>query len=90
MVIIKDSSVKTHHRNTRALAIEIYKVIQGISPLLLNEVFVPRQRNYDLCGNKILERRIKSVRYDTESVSFLAPKLWEILPNERKDSLRLS
>ena len=36
----KDKSVTIHHRNIRALAIEIYKVMQGISPPLLNGVFV--------------------------------------------------
>ena len=69
------------------MAIEIYKVMQGISPPLLNEVFVPRQSNYELHGNNFLERRrVKSVRYGTESISSLAPKIWEILPNEIKDS----
>ena len=58
----KDRSVTIHHRNIRALAVEIYKVIQGISPPLLNEVFVPRQCNYELRGNNFLERRrVKSV-----------------------------
>ena len=71
----KDRSVTIHHRNLRALAIEIYNVIHGISPQLLNEVFMPRQCNYDLRGNNFLERkRFKSVRYGTESISFLAPK----------------
>ena len=46
-----------------------------------------RQCNYDLRGNTFLERRrVKSVRYGTESISSLAPKIWEILPNEIKDS----
>ena len=72
------------------MAIENYKVMQGISPLLLNELRVPRQCNYDLRGNKFLEkRRVKSVRYGTEFISFLAPKIWEILPNEVKDSVTL-
>ena len=67
------------------MAIEIYKVIQGISPSVLNEVFEPRQCNYDLRGNNFLERRrVKSMRYGSES--FLVPKIWEILPNEIKDS----
>ena len=39
-LLTKDRSVTIHHRNIRALAIEIYKVMQGISPPLLNEVFV--------------------------------------------------
>ena len=61
--------------------------MQGISPPLLNEVFVPRQCNYELRGNNFLERRrVKSVRYGTESISSLAPKICEILPNEIKDS----
>ena len=70
--------------------LEIYKVIQGISSPLLNEVFVPRQYNYDLRGSNFLERRrVKSVSYGPESISFLAPKIWEILPNEIKDSYTL-
>ena len=61
--------------------------MQGISPPLLNEVFVARQCSYELRGNNFLERRrVKSVRYGTESISSLAPKIWEILPNEIKDS----
>ena len=35
-LLTKDRSVTMHHRNIRALAIEIYKVIQGISPPFLN------------------------------------------------------
>ena len=82
-LLTNDSSVTIHHRNTRALAIGIYKLMQGISPPLLNEVFVPRQCNCELRGNNFLERRrVKSVRYGTESISSLAPKIWEILSNE--------
>ena len=84
---IKCIHVTLHHRNIRALAIEIYKVMQGILPPLLNEVFVLRQYNHELRGNNFLERRrVKSVRYCTESISSLTPKIWEILPNEIKDS----
>ena len=86
-LLTKDRSVTIHYRNVRALATEIYKVIQGISPPLLNEVFVQRECNYDLRRNNFLERRrVKSMRYGTESISFLAPKIWENLPNEIKDS----
>ena len=60
----KDRSVTIHEKNIRALRKEIYKVMQKISPLLLNEVFAPRQHNYKHYGNNFLERkRIKSVRY---------------------------
>ena len=62
------------------------EVIQGISPTSF-KVFVPRQCNSDLRGNNFLEkRRVNEVRYGTESISFLGPKIWELLPNEIKDS----
>ena len=50
-------------------------------------MFVRRQCNYELRGNNVLERgRVKSVRCGTKPISSLAPKIWEILPNEMKDS----
>ena len=36
----KDNSVTIHHRNIRTLAIETFKVLNGLSPPLLNEVFM--------------------------------------------------
>ena len=48
-----------------------------------HEASMPHQWNYDLCGNKFLERRIaNSVRYGTESISLLAAKVLQILPDE--------
>ena len=53
----------------------------------MNEIFVERNNNYSLRGNNVLTRRkVTSVRYGTETVSFLAPKIWYILPKNLKDS----
>ena len=35
-------------------------------------------------------RRVKSVWHDTESVSYLGPKIWDLLPNEIKESESLN
>ena len=79
------------HRNIRTLAVETFKVLHGLSPPLLNEVFVERNCNYNLRGNNFLNRRrVNSVRYGTESVSFLAPKIWDISPKEIKNSETLN
>ena len=83
----KDDSVIIHHRNIKILATETYKFLQGLSPPLMNEIFVERNNNYSLRGNNVLtRRRVISVRYGTETVSFLAPKIWDILPKDIKDS----
>ena len=45
-----------------------------------------RNNSYSLRGNNVLtRRRVNSMRYDTETVSFLAPKIWGILPKDIKD-----
>ena len=92
----KDNSVAIHHRNVKILATETYKFLQGLSPPLMNEIFVERNNNYSLRGNNVLTRRrwnnvltrriVISGRYGTETVSFLAPKIWDILPKDIKDS----
>ena len=86
----KDNSVTIHHRNIKILATETYKFLQGLSPPLMNEIFVERNNNYSLRGNNVLtRRRVNSVRYGTETVSFLAPKIWDILPKDYKKILNL-
>ena len=83
----KDNPVIIHNRNIKILATETYKFLQGLSPPLMNEIFVERNNNYSLRGNNLLtRRRVNSVRYGTETVSFLAPKIWDILPKDIKDS----
>ena len=73
----KYNSVTIHHRNVRALAIEIYKSRTGLSPPLLNDN-ASMQFKEAVQGNKFLERRRdKSEGYGTESLSLLAPKIWE-------------
>ena len=83
----KDNPVTIHNRNIKILATETYKFLQGLSPPLMNEIFVERNNNYSLRGNNVLtRRRVNSMRYDTETVSFLAPKIWDILPKDIKNS----
>ena len=45
------------------------------------------KQQLQLRGNNVLtRRRVKSVTYGSETVSFLAPKIWDILPEDIKDS----
>ena len=52
----KDNSVTIHHRNIKILVTETYKLLQGLSPPLTNEIFVERNNNYSLRGNNVLTR----------------------------------
>ena len=49
------------------------------------------QSQYNLRYNSLFSRPlVKSVYKDTESLSFLGPKIWDILPNTYKDLPDLS
>ena len=52
----------------------------------MHEIFQMREPKYELRNNNHLILCMpKSVRYGTESLHFLGPKIWQIVPNELKE-----
>ena len=45
-VLKKDNSVYTHYRNIQALATEMYKVANGMSPVIINGIFQLRKESH--------------------------------------------
>ena len=91
VLLEKSTSVKFPHRNLQQLAIEIYKVFNNLSPSLMSDLFSFRNTGYNLCGgSKLKSNTVKTVYYGTESISNLAPKIWEQVPDEIKDSKSLN
>ena len=90
-LLMKDNSFSIHERNTQSLAIEICKFLNGLSPSFLNNVFHKNiSDSYDLRNHKELySRNPKTVRYGTETVSYIAPKIWSKVPETIKMSSSL-
>ena len=79
-----DNSVLVHFQNVKALAIELYKVVNGFSPDIMKDVF---PLNENLCYNTrnkrtLNSRNIRTVHFGSETLSQLAPKIWQLLPQE--------
>ena len=75
-----------HNRNLQILATEMFKVDNNIASPIFTEIFNDRNLNYQL--RHILHFSILSVRsvYNgTESLSFLGPNIWNIVPTELKE-----
>ena len=76
-LFMKDNSFSVHERNIQSLAIEIYKFLNGLSPSFLNKVFRKNISNsHNLRNHKErYSRNPKTIRYGTETVSYMAPKI---------------
>ena len=46
VLLIKDNSVSIHHNNIHTLAIEMYKVANGMSPEVMNDIFKLRENKH--------------------------------------------
>ena len=74
----------------QALATEMLKIHQGLSPEILRETFVPKTSSYNLRRNYTFEKRqVHSVYHGTDSLSFLGPKIWDLVLVELKQSENL-
>ena len=72
----KDESVSIHHKNIQKLGIEMFKVLDGESPQMMNEIFCIR----DEASHELQQRSrfhmpsVTTVYRVTESIGFLGPK----------------
>ena len=68
------------------LAIEMFKVSNDLSPVLMNDIFKLRgEQTYNLRKlSQFYRPKVNSVQNGTKRVSFLEPKIWDLVPNELK------
>ena len=77
----QDKSVSIHNRSLQMLATEMFKVYRSTSPPIFSELF----RRHDICHNLQINSdfavpNVKSVFYESESISYLGLKIWDIVP----------
>ena len=71
-----------HLRNIQILAIG--KFVNGLFLQIMNEVFNHQPHTLLVIKNKLYERNPETLTYETESVSFWAPKIWTVVFPEIK------
>ena len=87
----KDWPFPIHHRNIQSLAIAFYKFFCSLSPSIMKNVFhLNTNISYNLRSrSELYSRNLKRVKYGTETISYLAPKIWSLVPNAIKSSKSL-
>ena len=83
----RDNSVTIHGQNIQSLAIELFKTKNGYTPM--NNIFTLK-RKVLYCSEQIfMTRSVRTVYNGTETLSYLGPKIWLIIPIDIKDSMSL-
>ena len=86
----RDNSVTIHQKNIQALAIMMYKVVNNIAPAIVSELFPYSNVNYNLrSGSQFHQPSANTVWNGQETISYLGPKIWNMVPGEMKQKSSL-
>ena len=77
----KDNSTTIHNRIIQLLAAELFKVKNGLSTPFMNEIFVENEQHYYDFKTEFKINNVKKVYNRTEILTFLGPRIWEIVPD---------
>ena len=80
-LLTKDNSVTVHIRNIRLLAIDMYKVKNGLAVDLISNLFPRNEHRYGLRNAKYFKRpNSNTTHWGTESLLNIGPQIWDIVP----------
>ena len=82
----KDGSLTIHHRNLQKLAIEMYKVKNGLSPEIMANLFTLKSRGN---GDFVIPQ-VHTVNRGVETIRYRGPLTWDIVPEDMKKAESLS
>ena len=82
----QNKSVTLHTSNMQILPTEMSKVYRNISPSISSEIFHRRDRSYNLqINSEFAMPNVRSILHESESISCLGPKIWDIVLLELKE-----
>ena len=85
-LLVKDKSFTIHQRNIQSLAIELFKVKRNLSNVIMCNIFKKRTLTYNLRSQTDFVRDcVNTRRYGLNSLSYFAPKVWDMIPLEIKN-----
>ena len=90
-LLINDNDMTIHQRNLQVLMTEVYKIVNGYAPPIMQNLFLFRENVHNIRNFQDIANENKhTVRYGLETVSYRTPLLWAKLPDEFKLATSLS
>ena len=85
-----DNTFTIHHRNLHQLAIEMYKIINYLSPTIMSTIFPYTKNPYNSKNkNPFQSRNVRSLYNGQETIYFRGSKNWALVSAEIKESSSL-
>ena len=83
----RDSSFSMHHRNFQFLATEMFSVYIGTASNFSTEEYpLNPESSYSLRNQQTFATRpIHTIHYGSNSLSYVGPKIWKIVPSNVKN-----
>ena len=79
------NGVTIHQRNLQVLVMGIYKIVNGVTPLIMNPLSEFRSNEYNIRNFQLLSTDFRrTVNYGIETITHRAPSLWAKLPSKYK------
>ena len=86
----RENSVTIYQKNIQVLAIMMYKIVNNIAPTIVSELFSFSNVSYSLrSGSQFHQPSANTVWNGQEAISYLGPKIWNMVPEEMKQKSSL-
>ena len=83
----RDKAFSMHNKSIQRLVIEIYKFVNDLSQEIMNRVFHLKENQYSLRSiHELFGWNSRTLKYGTETISYLAPKIWSTISHTIKES----
>ena len=90
-LLVKDRSFSVHHCNIQFLAIEIYKIINGISNYNFQNLLIRNTSAYNLrSAQDFILPSVNTVLWVKNSIKYFGPLIWNLIPDNIKNADNLS
>jgi len=82
--------LKIHEINKRYLITEVYKCLNGLNPIFLNDLFAKKIINYSLRTTNLLKlSKPRTLTYGRKSIVYRGSRMWNILDIKLKTTAKI-
>ena len=90
-ILSNGKSVTVHEKNLKILATEMCKILNSLSPEIMKNIFKIKTNYHKTLKALIFSKRnIKTVRYGLQNMSYMGPRMWDLVPKEMKQVTTLN